>query len=73
MLIGLCEERLSWRAAAAAVVASFMLPLFGLLFMFGAVSAAAGDYGIASTKGFWIGVVLLVGYAVSIHLLKGLS
>jgi len=71
MRIGLSEERLSWWATAAAV-ASFMLSLFCLLLMFGAVSATAGDYAIASAKGFWIGVVLLVGYIVSIYLLNSL-
>jgi energy-converting hydrogenase Eha subunit A len=39
--------------------------------MFGAFSAA-GDYGITSTKGFWIGGALAVGYVVSIYLLKSL-
>jgi hypothetical protein len=54
MLIALSEQRLS-RWATVAAAASFILPLLGLLLMFGAVSAAAGDYGITSTKGFWIG------------------
>lgn len=72
MLIGLSEGRLAWWAAAAAGV-SFMLPLFGLLLMFGAVSAAAGDYRNASAKGFWMGTALVVGYAVSIYLLTSLA
>ena len=72
MLIALSEQRLS-RWATVAAAASFILPLLGLLLMFGAVSAAAGDYGITSTKGFWIGGALSVGYVVSIYLLKSLA
>jgi len=56
MLIGLSEQRLS-RWATIAAAASFILPLLGLLLMFGAFSAA-GDYGITSTQGFWTGGAL---------------
>ena len=71
MSLGLSEQRLSrWAVVAAAV--SFILPLLGVLLMFGAATAAGGDLGVASTKGFWIGAALFVGYFVSIYLLSSL-
>ena len=69
MRFDLSEQRLS-RWATLAAACSFLVPFLALMLMIGAASAAGGDHSIVRTYGFSMGVLAIVGYALSIYLLS---
>jgi hypothetical protein len=71
MRIALSEQRLS-RWATLAAAASFIVPVLGMVLVFGAVTTPGRDTRLVRSGAFWICVLAVVGYALSIHLLSSL-